>query len=77
MRGPAFTQSDRCRFIILAYSYLCDIAFVGDYAEPTDIPGCDAALICRQATTACNSVEDNAPEGWKQWSNIPRRKCGR
>ena len=47
------------------------IAFVGDYAEPTDIPGFDAALICRQATAACDSVEaDNAPEGWKQWTNI-------
>ena len=47
------------------------IAFVGDYAEPTDIPGCNAALIYGQAKTACNPVEaDNAPKGWKQWTNI-------
>ena len=47
------------------------IAFVGDYAEPKDIPGFDAALIYRQATAACNpDGAYDAPEGWKQWTNI-------
>jgi hypothetical protein len=47
------------------------IAFVGDYAEPGDIPGCDAALTYGQCTAACHPDKAGPkPPGWEQWTNI-------
>jgi hypothetical protein len=47
------------------------IAFVGDYAEPEDITGCDAKLLYEQCNAACNPGEtDQWPEGWQAWTNI-------
>ncbi|MBI3852722.1 MAG: hypothetical protein HY298_20910 [Verrucomicrobia bacterium] len=47
------------------------IAFVGDYAEPDDLPGCDAALLYAQCNAACNPREaDRRPAGWQEWTNL-------
>ena len=47
------------------------IAFVGDYAEPEDIPGIDASLIYAQCNAACDpKATDDKPEGWQDWTNL-------
>ena len=47
------------------------IAFVGDYAEPDDIPGVDAELLYAQSNAACSPDETgDKPEGWQEWTNI-------
>ena len=47
------------------------IAFVGDYAEAGDIPGCDASVIYEQCNAACCATEKvGRPEGWQDWNNI-------
>ena len=47
------------------------IAFIGDYAESSDIPGSDAALISQAVAAACNpnKVKNQENDG-NQWSNI-------
>ena len=47
------------------------IAFVGDYAEAGDIPGCDAAVLYAQCNVACCPDEKgDKPVGWQDWTNI-------
>lgn len=47
------------------------IAFVGDYAEPDDVPDVDAKLIFEQCSAACSPDEtQDKPAGWKEWTNI-------
>jgi len=47
------------------------IAFVGDYAEAGDIPGCDAPVLYEQCKAACCPDEKaKRPEGWQDWTNI-------
>jgi hypothetical protein len=49
------------------------IAFVGDYAKPEDIPGCDATVVCRQSAAAIHSMdaaEVDLSDGSSEWSNI-------
>jgi conjugative relaxase-like TrwC/TraI family protein len=49
------------------------IAFIGDYAEPEDIPTCDARLIYQQFAAVIRGsdvIEFQAPAGWSEWSNI-------
>ena len=47
------------------------IAFVGDYAEPEDIAGINAALIYQQCKAVCCPDEkENRPSGWQEWANI-------
>ena len=47
------------------------IAFVGDYAEPGDIPGFDARLIYAQCNAACNPrAPCPRPPGWQDWTNL-------
>ena len=47
------------------------IAFVGDYAEPDDIPGCDAKLVYEQCKALFGpDGKDNPPAGWQDWTNI-------
>jgi len=47
------------------------IAFTGDYAASTDLPGLDAPLIYEQCKAACNAAKKcELPPGWKEWTNI-------
>jgi len=47
------------------------IAFVGDYAEAGDIPGCDASVLYKQCNAACCPDEKtDRPAGWQDWTNI-------
>ncbi len=47
------------------------IAFVGDYAASTDLPGLDAPLIYEQCKAACSATtKGDRPPGWEQWTNI-------
>ena len=47
------------------------VAFIGDYAEPDDIPGADAALIYKQCRAACAaSPPETPPPGGQDWTNI-------
>ncbi len=47
------------------------IAFIGDYGEPQDVAGCDAALSYKQCNAACDPDEDREkPDGWQAWTNI-------
>ena len=47
------------------------IAFVGDYAASTDLPGLDAPLIYEQCKAVCDSApKGDPPPDWEQWTNI-------
>jgi hypothetical protein len=47
------------------------VAFIGDYAEPSDIPGYDAALIRQQVAAASNSGKtESQGKDVNQWTNI-------
>lgn len=40
------------------------IAFIGDYAEPDDVLGCDAKEVFEKAGIACHPEEGKDPDGW-------------
>jgi len=47
------------------------VAFVGDYAASTDLPGLDAPLIYEQCKAACEPAKKGElPIGWEEWTNI-------
>lgn len=47
------------------------VVFIGDYAEPSDIPNIDAKLIFNQCSAACcPDGAEKKPKGWMQWTNI-------
>lgn len=47
------------------------VAFIGDYAEPEDIPGCDAPGIFEECTAIAAGKPDASSKGRKQgWVNI-------
>ncbi len=47
------------------------IAFVGDYAEPTDLPGEDAPAVYEVCDlVSYPDAEGPKPPGWGEWTNI-------
>ena len=47
------------------------VAFIGDYAEVSDLPGCNAALLYEQCNAAgAPEPPDKPPHGWQDWTNV-------